>query len=134
MIGVSFTVPGPVRGKGRPRFAKGRTYTDARTAFYENLVKLAAVQAVGLAAAMDGPLKAVLRARFTPPASASKIKRAAMLKGSIRPTGKPDLDNICKVLDGLNGIVFKDDAQIVSLMAVKVYAETPGLDVEIAPA
>ncbi len=34
---------------------------------------------------------------------------------------KPDIDNIAKlVLDGLNGIAFKDDAQVIGLHAHKV--------------
>lgn len=137
-MSVTFTVPGVVRGKGRPRAARRgafvRMYTDEKTVSYENLVKLAAVQAMASRTLLEGPLTAILRARFAPPASVSKVRQAAMLAGSIRPTTKPDLDNIAKVLDGLNGIVFKDDAQIVSLMAVKIYAEAPGLDVEITPA
>jgi Holliday junction resolvase RusA-like endonuclease len=37
------------------------------------------------------------------------------------------------VVDALNGIVWRDDAQIVSLFVRKVYAETPGLDIVIRP-
>ena len=46
----------------------------------------------------------------------------------IRPTGKPDIDNIIKaVLDGLNGVAFKDDAQVVFISAQKLYSDTPRL-------
>ena len=38
------------------------------------------------------------------------------------------------LLDALNGVVFRDDVQVVSLVARKRYAETPGLDVVIKPA
>ena len=36
-----------------------------------------------------------------------------------------------KTLDGLNGIVWKDDGQICSLNARKVYGEIPGLHIVI---
>lgn len=33
----------------------------------------------------------------------------------------------------MNGVVFRDDVQIVRVRAEKVYAETPGLDVTLIP-
>ena len=47
-----------------------------------------------------------------------------MEKGIIRPVKKPDVDNIAKaVFDSLNGIAYKDDAQVVELSMSKYYAE-----------
>lgn len=41
-----------------------------------------------------------------------------------RPTGRPDLDNCCKlVTDALTGCAWADDDQIVSLSASKSYTE-----------
>jgi Holliday junction resolvase RusA-like endonuclease len=52
--------------------------------------------------------------------------------GEIWPTTRIDLDNVTKaILDACNGIVYKDDAQIVRLHAVKQYAITPGVSVKI---
>jgi Holliday junction resolvase RusA-like endonuclease len=138
MIALAFTVPGVVRGKGRPRFvrATGRTYTDAQTASYENLVKLCALQAVrelGLAEPLDAPVCVTMTARLAPAASASRKARAAMLSGEVPPAKKPDADNLAKILDGLNGVAWNDDAQVVSLFIRKIYAETPGLDIVIRP-
>ena len=49
-----------------------------------------------------------------------------MLDGLIRPTKKPDWDNIGKVVcDALNGIAYRDDAQIVDSMVRKFYGEVP---------
>ena len=46
-----------------------------------------------------------------------------MLNGRIRPTKKPDTDNIIKIIcDALNGLAYKDDAQIVSNSTEKRYA------------
>jgi Holliday junction resolvase RusA-like endonuclease len=138
---LAFTVPGEVRGKGRPRIVKiggfSRMASDKKTATYENLVALSAVEAMreaGMGAqAFAGPVCVNMVARLVPAASASRKARAAMLSGEAPPTKKPDADNLAKVVDALNGIVWRDDAQIVSLMVRKVYAETPGLDVVIRP-
>lgn len=137
MASLAFTVPGEVRGKGRPRIVKiggfSRMKADDRTATYENLVMLAAsdaMKAIGLGP-LDGPLSVEIKARFVPPASASRKARQAMLLDLAPPAKKPDLDNIVKVLDALNGVAFRDDAQIVEIKARKTYDVTPGLDVVI---
>jgi Holliday junction resolvase RusA-like endonuclease len=134
---LAFTVPGEVRGKGRPRIVKiggfSRMTADRKTATYENLIALAAREALGIGVLLEGPLCVSLTARLTPAASASRKATAAMLSGEAPPTKKPDLDNIVKCLDALNGIAWRDDAQIVSVSARKIYAETPGLDVVIRP-
>jgi Holliday junction resolvase RusA-like endonuclease len=76
-----------------------------------------------------------LEARVSVPASWSKRKRAAALEGEIKPTSRPDIDNFAKAAtDGMNGIVYVDDAQIVRLDAQKHYAETPGLLVYVTMA
>lgn len=138
MSGLAFTVPGDPRGKGRPRATTigghARMFTDSKTASYENLVKLAASRALGDRAPLDCPLTVIVTVRMTPAASSSAKKRAAMLSGAIAPTKLPDLDNVVKaVLDGCNKVAFRDDALVVSLIARKQYAATPGVDVEISP-
>jgi Holliday junction resolvase RusA-like endonuclease len=137
MSGFRFTVPGEPRGKGRPRFGKTRAgfavaYTDDKTAAYENLVKLAARQ-VG-ATSIDGPLSVQISAYFVPPQSWTKKRRAAALAGGEAPS-RFDIDNISKaVLDGLNGIAFGDDKQIVTLFARKAFAEVARCEVQVFPA
>jgi len=137
-MNLHFTIPGDARGKGRPRMTtKGgfaRSYTDAKTASYEGMIALAAHTALNGAEALDGPLCVSVMVRMSPPASASKRARAAMLAGQIHPTKKPDLDNIIKaVLDGCNGVAFRDDALVCWINAGKRYAETAGVDVTIEP-
>ncbi|MGX1693159.1 RusA family crossover junction endodeoxyribonuclease [Brevundimonas naejangsanensis] len=144
MTGLAFTILGDPRGKGRPRAtvfkgkdgapARARMYSDSKTVSYENLVKMAASQALGGRAPLDVPLTVVVTVRMTPAASSSAKKRAAMLSGTIVPTKLPDLDNVVKaVLDGCNKVAFRDDALVVSLIARKRYAEVAGVDVEIRP-
>lgn len=44
-----------------------------------------------------------------------------------------DADNVLKaVCDGMNGVVFKDDSQAVSVVLAKRYGETPRLRVMVA--
>ena len=77
-------------------------------------------------------LKMNITAYFAVPKSTSKKKRAQMLKGSIRPTKKPDADNIAKVIaDSLNGLAYHDDAQLVDVVVCKFYGENEGVAVEI---
>lgn len=50
--------------------------------------------------------------------------RTAADVGSALPVGKPDLDNVAKlVLDGLNGVAWLDDRQVVELSARRVWAD-----------
>lgn len=55
-----------------------------------------------------------------------------MLLGLIRPTKKPDIDNITKaVLDALNKVAYKDDAAIVQFSVEKFYSDNPRVEVTI---
>jgi Holliday junction resolvase RusA-like endonuclease len=136
-VALRFTIPGEPRGKGRPRFGRSRAgfavaYTDNATAAYENLVKLAARQA-GVTP-IDGPLFVQVNAYFSVPQSWSKKRRAAALEGAEAPS-RFDVDNIAKaVLDGLNGVAFADDKQIVTLLASKAFGHFARCEVQVFPA
>ena len=132
---IRFTVPGEPTGKGRPRFIRttGRTYTPEKTARYENLVKVEFQRQCPDAYYPEGTrLRMRISAHYAVPKSASKKNRAAMLERKIRPTKKPDCDNVLKcIADALNGIAYYDDAQIVHAEISKDYAALPGVEVEI---
>ena len=50
----------------------------------------------------------------------------------IYPFVRPDLDKLCRaVLDGLTAIAFKDDAQVISLSAKKIYGEQEGVFIRL---
>ena len=130
---VSFTVPGPPQGKGRPRFRQvggyTQTYTPRQTAVYENLVKLSYKDELGNIT-LNGAISAEIRAYFPIPVSVSKKKRRMMEEGYIPCLTKPDTDNIAKIiLDSLNEIAFKDDKQVSDLMVIKKYGEQPRVEV-----
>lgn len=133
---ITFTVPGEPQGKGRPRaFRAGRgvrMYTPAKTEAYEQAVATAGRQAMAGREPMVGPLAVDLMAVVSVPASWSKKRRAAALEGLELPAKKPDADNVAKAIaDGLNGITYGDDAQVVELRVRKRYGEVPGVLVEI---
>lgn len=129
---VRFFVEGEPRGKGRPRFMRsGHTYTDDKTREYERQVRHAALEVIGLDT-FEGPVSVEIRAFMGVPKSASKTKAGEMIMGFLKPTKKPDIDNIVKiVMDGMNGIVYEDDAQVTSLTVRKRWRTSPGVEVVI---
>ena len=130
---LQFKVPGEPVGKGRPRFvrATGRTYTPEKTERYENLVKLAFIKEYPDVVPIEGPISVEMVANFSVPKSWSKKKQALAIAGALRPTKKPDTDNIAKIKDALNGIAWIDDAQVVEESISKNYTEVPSLTIII---
>ena len=64
--------------------------------------------------------------------SISNKEHARRTTGHVRPIVKPDTDNYIKAtLDGLNGILWHDDAQIVDLTAHKFYSDNPRIEIEL---
>lgn len=64
--------------------------------------------------------------------SISKKEHLRRTTGRVRPTVKPDTDNYIKsTLDALNGILWRDDAQIVDLTAHKFYSDNPRIEIEL---
>jgi Holliday junction resolvase RusA-like endonuclease len=127
MILVTFKVEGTPVPKGRPKFARRgnfvSTYTPKTTLQYEDLIADKAKRAMGSSEPLETALEAFFYFSIPIPQSYSKKRTEACLKGLERPM-KKDLDNLIKsVADGMNKIVYKDDAQIVSLHATKVYGE-----------
>jgi Holliday junction resolvase RusA-like endonuclease len=86
------------------------------------------------AAVLDEPLQLELLAEMPIPASWSKRKRTDAILGILRPTGRPDLDNVYKLMaDAFNGVVFRDDALIVTMRCRKIYGIQPKLVVTVSP-
>lgn len=139
---VTFMVPGEPAGKGRPRFAirksrDGGSFVSVRTpdktVVYENLIKIEYQQQTGRHRFPDDAmLEMEIEAYFGIPKGASKKRKAAMLTGDIRPTKKPDADNVLKaVADALNDIAYRDDTQLVDCIVHKYYDTEPRVIVTI---
>jgi len=133
---IEFTVPGAPVGKGRPRIIKiaghSRMKTPEKTANYESLVALAAHRAMAGHPMLLGPCDVTLRIIVPVPASWSQKKQRAALAGTVKPTTKPDIDNVEKVIfDALNGVLWKDDVQVVDVLKSKRYGLQPGVTVKV---
>ena len=127
---LTLVIPGTPVGKGRPRFAKRgnyvQTYTPDKTAAYEKQVLMVWAAAGGKKAPDGAAIHAVIMAGFPIPKSKSKKAKAAMAAGEVPYISRPDLDNIAKCcMDACNGLAYKDDSQIVSLVVSKCYVEEP---------
>ncbi len=107
---LAFTVPGQPVPKERPRVVRGRTYTPPRTAAYEALVGLHAMQATAnWARAMGRQWDRAARYSVT----------LALFRKDARGC---DIDNLAKsALDGCIGAagLWLDDSQIDELLVVR---------------
>ena len=134
---VRFSVPGEPKGKGRPRVVNAggyaRAYTPEDTLVYENQVKWYYKTAAGQFKFDDkAPLAVEIDAFYQIPKSTSKKKHAEMMDDKVRPTKKPDLDNVAKIVcDALNGIAYHDDSAIVDLRVRKYFNDIPSVNVTI---
>ena len=114
---IAFTISGTSVPKARPRTTKrgnkATMYTPDSTKNFENYVKLVASQH-----APEELLTTALEIRLDfffhrPKSLAKKIRYH---------TKKPDVDNLAKsVLDALEGIIYVNDAQVISLIVTKDY-------------
>lgn len=131
---VTFTVDATPVPKGRARYVRRgnhiSTYTPEKTRTYEALIKDAATQAMGVSEPLNTPVSLYLYIRVPIPASTTKKRLEAIASGDEKPIKKPDASNILKsVEDGMNGIVYKDDSQIINIHVTKVYSTEPGVDI-----
>lgn len=132
---VYFFVAGKVQGKARPRFSSrsGTVYTPGKTKSYERQIAEAYEAQNG--PCFHGGVAVMIDAVFQIPKSWTHAKKAEAAAGKL-PPGKPDIDNILKVvLDGLNGIAYEDDKQVVLVQCRKTYSAdaAPGIGVHVMP-
>lgn len=108
----SFYFPVVPVAKGRPRFTnRGFAYTPKKTREAEQELRDLAI--LTKCKPFENALSIFISFYIPRPKS---VKRKY-------PTVKPDLDNFCKAVDAFNGILWKDDAQIIEMTAVKQYAD-----------
>ena len=127
---IIFTVPGVPQGKGRPRVTSNGTFTPKKTRDYEKKVRDCYIAQGGQMFPDDTPLFANITAIFPIPSSLSK-KRRALFNGK-RHCKKPDADNVAKaILDALNGVAYRDDSAVSSLLVDKSYGDAARVTVSI---
>lgn len=137
---IKFTYHGEAVGKGRPRVtARGgkyaHAYTPKKTKDFEDAIRFEFM--AGNCEQMpvyerEKTLKAEVLIGMPIPKSYPKYKQALCRCRMIAPAKKPDIDNVLKsIFDALNGAAFEDDSQIVKIVAEKVYADEPFVEVMI---
>jgi Holliday junction resolvase RusA-like endonuclease len=113
---IIFMVSGEPVPKQSTRFdGRGRAHTDQRIAVWQACVGWQARETM----------------RAFPPLTGPVSVRIVFSLGNAR---RVDLDNLSKaILDAINGIVIKDDRQVVNLHLMKYIRKTPGVIVEVYP-
>ncbi|MBR0061463.1 MAG: RusA family crossover junction endodeoxyribonuclease [Selenomonadaceae bacterium] len=115
---INFKIDADPIPAARPRFGNGRTYQPSRNREFRDEVQRAAVVAMHGHEPMTGEICASLK-----------------LYRRFKPTARNfgDADNHAKaILDGLNGICYRDDAQIVKLTVEKRTDKTsPRAEIEL---
>lgn len=138
-----FTVEGNPVAQSRPRFTTrggmARTYEKRDITDYKNLIyaKASEVFIKNGCTMLNGALEVEIKVGRAIPKSASKKVVKEVEEGLLFPTQKPDLDNYVKaVLDGIGlknmpPVIFHNDSQVVSIIAKKVFANNPNIEVTV---
>ncbi|MFA5897846.1 MAG: RusA family crossover junction endodeoxyribonuclease [Hyphomicrobium sp.] len=119
--------------RGRTTGNSTRIYTPEKTLRFEAALAHEASIVMRGRPLLDGPLVVDVLAYMPVPISKPKAWREDALAGRIAPTKKPDFDNIAKLVDGLNMVVWVDDAQIVDGRSRKFYSDRPRFVVRVRP-
>lgn len=120
-MNVRFFVHGDPRSQGSTRafIVKGRAVTTNKTPGLDTWRKTIAAAAQPHAHMFEGPVVVALHFHLGRPQSLPKKRLSYATK-------KPDLDCLVRsCLDALTAVMFRDDAQVVQIVATKGYAR-PG--------
>ena len=120
---VGFSVPGEARGKARPRVTRGgaHTYTPDPGGFVERVTAHAVEAGLQARADYEGGVEVSVLIGRAMPKGWSK-KRKAEMEGEPSLV-KPDANNVLgAVLDALNRVAFRDDAQVYWVRAQRAWA------------
>ena len=113
----------------------GQKYLDASVIRYRKAIRNMAIAQMRnqKAEKIEGAVNMNIIYAFRRPKSLSKKERNEIDGGkNIPKTTKPDIDNLTKaILDALNGIVWKDDAQVTQINIQKVWSAKDQIEVEI---
>ena len=133
---VKFTIYGEIVSAMRPRasFYGGHAhiYQPKENVQYQNLVSMAYKEATDMYYTRDKALNIEIHAYFKYPSAITPLQKEMARNGLYACLKHKDLDNIAKnILDGLNGIAYDDDKQIVDLHITKSYDDQERVEVVI---
>ena len=113
----------------------GNKYLDASVIKYRKAIRNMAIAQMRnqKAERIEGAVNMNIIYAFRRPKSLSKKERNEIDGGKTVPkTTKPDIDNLVKaILDALNGIVWKDDAQVTQINIQKIWSAKDQIEIEI---
>jgi len=113
----------------------GQKYLDASVIKYRKAIRNMAIAQMRKQKAqkIEGAVNMNIVYAFRRPQSLSKKERSEIDGGkSVPKTTKPDIDNLTKaILDALNGIAWKDDAQVTQINVQKIWSAKDQIKVEI---
>ena len=126
-----YIIEGECIPKGRPRVTRrGHTYTPKRTRDYENHVKASLIEQGAKKLKMPLTVKIDVYKGYLKSWTKKQLRQAK--SGELQPFRRPDIDNYTKsILDGADGILYKDDAQIIRLEVEKHYDKEPRVEIQI---
>jgi len=108
---IKIVIPIPPQPKARPRVYNGIAFTPAKTKAYESAVALL------IRKYFPVPFECALSVRM------EFFMSKAVSNKKPYPTQSPDIDNLAKaILDAGNGLIYKDDSQVIELNIVKRWA------------
>lgn len=108
----------------------GHVYTPQKTRSAEQRIAEIAKRAMGKLPQFVGAVSVNIAVWQTPPKCWPRKRRME----KVWVTGKPDVDNVQKLIfDALNGIVWKDDAQIAHVLMSRLFSQdgSERLEIEI---
>ncbi|WP_051294907.1 RusA family crossover junction endodeoxyribonuclease [Maridesulfovibrio bastinii] len=137
---MKFTVPIEPKAQMRARHAvRGRhamAYKDKKQEQAEDTLNTFLIQSRP-DEPMIGPLMLRVKAYLPIPKSKTKKFKAGALAGKIRPTVKPDMDNLLKMIkDCMTQMRYwEDDKQVVEYLpgTGKYYSDRPRWEIELKP-
>jgi Holliday junction resolvase RusA-like endonuclease len=135
-------IPGEPVAKARPKLGtvpigggkfRATAFTPTKTRRYEDVIRnVVAPQWSGRKLLAEVPITIVVDVYKGIPSSWPKKRQQAARANVLRPISKPDWDNYGKsVVDGMNGVVYLDDALIVDAHVRKWYADEPRVEVTL---
>ncbi|MDG5470533.1 RusA family crossover junction endodeoxyribonuclease [Jeotgalibacillus sp. ET6] len=132
---IEYEILGEPVAQGRPRASTVNGYVQmidpTKSRNYKEYVRLVASQ-YALSEPLEGPLKIRVNVYRPLLKNFSKKKAAAAEAGLLRPTTKPDIDNLVKgVKDACNKVLWRDDSQVVELKASKFYSSRPRVEIRV---
>lgn len=131
----TYIIPIEPVAQGRPRLSArngfARAYDPIKSAQYKIAIR-GALSRMVTHQPLESSLYIDIEFSFSPPKSWSKKRQISAIKGEIRHTSKPDIDNLAKaLLDACNGLLWLDDSQITDAHIRKRYAEKPGITIKL---